>query len=101
MAFLDSNGLLTLWAKLKNTFTRMSSLQISIAASDWSNKSCTKSVTGATASNHIHLAPATKADYKKCKEAAVWPTAQASGTVTFSCETTPTESITINIEILY
>ena len=71
---------------------------VTIAVSDWSNKTCTKSVTGVTANNTIIVAPAPASFTGYC-EAQIRATAQGSGTITFVCEDVPTTSITVNILI--
>lgn len=75
---------------------------VTIAVSDWSNKTCTKSVTGVTANNTIIVAPAPASFTNYC-EAQIRATAQGVGSsgngVTFVCEDVPTTSITINILI--
>lgn len=72
---------------------------VTIAASDWSNNTCTKSVTGVTASNTVLVtyAPASKPTYTA---ADVYCSAQGAGTLTFECTTTPTSSITVNVMII-
>lgn len=75
------------------------SVTITIAVSDWSSKTCTKSVTGVTASNNIVVAPS-PTSFLAYGEAQIRATAQGSGTVTFACETVPTEAVMVNVLIL-
>ena len=72
---------------------------VTIAANDWSNGSCTKNVTGVTASNTVLVtyAPSSKANYVA---ADIYCSAQGAGTLTFGCTTTPTSSITVNVMII-
>lgn len=72
---------------------------VTIAASDWSNNTCTKSVSGVTASNNVLVtyAPASKAAYTA---ADIYCTAQGSGTLTFACSTAPTAAVTVNVLII-
>lgn len=72
---------------------------VTIDASDWSNNTCTKSVAGVTASNTVLVtyAPSSKADYVA---ADIYCSAQGSGTLTFSCTTAPSSSITVNVMII-
>lgn len=72
---------------------------VTIATSDWSNNTCTKSVSGVTASNNIVVSPA-PASFLAYGEAQIRATAQGSGTVTFTCESVPSSSITINVLIV-
>lgn len=76
-----------------------SAVSVSIAVANWSNKACTKSVTGVTASNNIIVAPAPASYLDYCK-AQIRATAQGSGTVTFACETVPTSAITVTVLIV-
>ena len=66
-----------------------------IAVSDWSSNSCTVTATGVTASNTVIVSPdsASITDYAA---AGVQCTAQGANTLTFTCTTTPTSSLTIN-----
>ena len=75
------------------------SVAITIAASDWSSKTCTKSVTGVTSSNNIIVSP-DPASFLEYGSAQIRATAQGSGTVTFACETVPAGSIDVNVLIL-
>ena len=72
---------------------------VTIASSDWSNNTCTKNVTGVTASNTVLVtyAPSSKADYVA---ADIYCSAQGSGTLTFNCTTTPSSSVTVNVMII-
>lgn len=76
-----------------------SAVAVTIASTDWSAKTCTKSVTGVTSSNNIIVAP-DPGDYLDYASAQIRATAQGSGTVTFACETTPAGSITVNVLIV-
>jgi len=74
-------------------------VSVTIAVADWTNQSCTKSVSGVTASNNIIVAP-DPASFLAYGEAQIRATAQGSGTVTFACETVPTEAVTVNVMIV-
>ena len=69
-----------------------------LTVADWSNKVQTVSVVGVTAANTIFVAPApaSAADYAA---AGIVCTAQAAGTLTFECTTTPSSAITVNVVI--
>lgn len=69
-----------------------------LATANWSSNSQTVSVTGVTANNVVYVmaAPASAAEYAA---AGVQCTAQASGTLTFTCTTTPSSALTVNIAI--
>ena len=64
----------------------------------WSNNSQTVNVTGVTAGNNVIVsaAPASQSDYTS---AGVFCSAQGAGTLTFTCTTTPTNAITVNVVI--
>lgn len=72
---------------------------VTIAASDWSNNACTKTVTGVKASSSVVVtyAPASKAVYTA---ADIYCSAQAANSLTFACATTPTASVTVNVMII-
>jgi hypothetical protein len=72
---------------------------VTIAVADWSNKACTKSVSGVTASNNIVVAPA-PASHLAYGEAQIRATAQGSGTVSFACESVPDAAVTVNVLIV-
>ena len=67
-----------------------------LAVNDWSSNTQTVSVTGVTASNTVFVAPApaSNADYVA---GGIVCTGQASGTLTFTCTTTPSSAITVNV----
>lgn len=76
-----------------------SSLSITIAVSDWNNNTCTKTVSGVTANNTVIISPAVSSieDYG---EAQVRGIAQAANQITFACEDTPSDDLTVNIAVL-
>lgn len=65
----------------------------------WSSNTQTVTVTGVTASNIVIVspAPASAADYAA---AGIVCTAQAADSLTFTCDTVPTNAITVNVVIL-
>ena len=70
-----------------------------LSTSGWSGNSQTVNVTGVTASNNVIVAPApaSQTDYTN---AGVKCTAQGAGTLTFTCDTTPTSALTVNVLII-
>lgn len=70
-----------------------------LAVADWSGNSQTVNVTGVTASNNVIVAPApaSQTDYTN---AGVKCTAQGARTLTFTCDTTPTSALTVNVLII-
>lgn len=72
---------------------------ITLAFTDWSSHSQTKTVSGVTADNTVIVAPASAsaADYAAAE---ILCTAQAENSLTFTCITDPTNNISINVVIL-
>lgn len=83
----------------KPTIPSVSSITVSLIVANWSNSSQTVTATGVTASNNVVVSPAPSSidDYVsggiKC-------TAQASNSLTFTCTTTPTTAISVNVLIV-
>lgn len=69
---------------------------IEIDPGDWSSSTCTKSSSYVTATNIVILGPAPD-DMDNYLNAEIKCTAQGAGTLTFTCVTTPTASITVNV----
>lgn len=89
--FLDKNG---------RPLTACSSVQVSLPSASWSsNKQQTVSVAGVTANSIVTVtyAPASRAAWI---DADVYCSAQGAGTLTFTCDTVPTQALTANIVIL-
>ncbi len=80
------------------TYTAPSTMPTLVVA-DWNNSTQTVNVTGVTATNAVIIspAPASAAEYASC---GVLCTAQGSGTLTFTCQSTPTNDLTVNVIIL-
>lgn len=72
---------------------------VTIATTDWSSLSCTKSVTGMTASKIVLVSPA-PSSFTAYTDAGVRCSAQGSGTLSFACDSVPSSSVTVNILIL-
>lgn len=70
-----------------------------LAVADWSLNTQTITVTGVTATNTVFVAPApaSAADYAT---AGILCTAQATDSLTFTCTTVPTNTITLSVVIL-
>ena len=92
---VDSSGNLA----LSSIQAQHTSLSITIATSDWSNNTCTKTVTGVTASNTVIVSPAS-ASFEAYGEAQVRATAQGANQITFACTDVPSSSLTVNVAIL-
>ena len=76
-----------------------STITVTLASASWSSQSITVSATWVTASNTVIVSPDPSdiVDYTSNK---VYCSAQGSGTLTFSCDTEPTNDIDVNVVIL-
>lgn len=76
-----------------------SSITVTLAAASWSGGSQTVTATGVTASNTVIIgaAPASQAEYST---SGVLCTAQAADSLTFTCTSTPSNDLTVNVIIL-
>ena len=92
---VDSSGTLA----LNNIQAQHASLSVTIATSDWSNNTCTKTATGVTASNTVIVSPASSS-YVAYGEAQVRATAQGTNQLTFTCTDVPSSALTVNVAIL-
>lgn len=70
-----------------------------LMVANWNGLSQTVSVSNITASNTIIITPAPASHATYC-EAGVYCSAQANGTLTFTCTETPTVDLTVNVLIL-
>lgn len=92
---VDSSGNLA----LSSIQAQHATLTITIATSDWSNGTCTKTATGVTASNTVIVSPASTS-YVAYGEAQVRATAQGANQITFTCTDEPSSALTVNVAIL-
>lgn len=76
-----------------------SSTSVTVATSAWSNKAATVTVSGVTANNDIIVSykPESKSVFET---AGIYASAQAANSITFTCATVPTASVTVNVLIL-
>ena len=70
-----------------------------LSSSGWSNNSQTITVQGVTSSNIVIVSPA-PASANEYTEAQIQCTAQAANSLTFSCGTVPSDSISVNVVII-
>lgn len=71
---------------------------VTLSASGWSNNTQTVFVEGVTANNVVQVAPS--GDRTAYLDADIYCSAQGAGTLTFTCETTPTADIAVNVLIM-
>lgn len=87
------------YIKNKPTIPKVSSVTVSLTVANWSNNSQTVTATGVTASNNVIVSPA-PASIDNYVAAGIKCTAQASGTLTFTCTTTPSTAISVNVLVV-
>lgn len=92
---VDASGTLALY----DIQAKHSTLTITIATTDWSNGTCTKTASGVTASNTVIISPAS-ASFEAYGEAQVRATAQGANQITFACTDVPSSALTVNVAIL-
>lgn len=94
---LDYDGTIPA-ARLKNAATSPATMP-TLAVADWSSNTQTVTVSGVTATNTVFVspAPASASDYAA---AGIICTAQGTDSLTFTCTTTPTNAITVNVVII-
>ena len=96
VAYTPSGGTITLPNYLQEGET--SSTSIVLPVSGWVNNTQTiNNVKGVTANNNIFVAPA--GNPKAYADAGIYCSAQDTNSLTFVCETIPTENITVNVQI--
>lgn len=72
---------------------------VTLAAADWSSNTQTVSVTGMTATGIVMVSP-DPTDQSAYTSAGVLCTAQAAGTLTFTCDTVPAGDLSVNVVML-
>ena len=80
-----------------NTFTIVSTVNISVAAWDSTSKMAKVLVPGVTFDNAVDVAPA-ESSYDDYVNAGIRATEQSYGKLTFTCKTIPTKNISVNIK---
>lgn len=83
-----------IWAKQYKT------IQVTLTSSWWSSNTQTVLVSWVTANNTVIASPA-PASIEDYVEAKIYCTAQWSDTLTFTCDSEPSNDIVVNIVILY
>jgi len=72
---------------------------VTLAAADWSSGTQTVNVTGMTATGVVLVSP-DPTDQSAYTNAGIICSAQAAGTLTFTCSTTPTTDLSVNVVML-
>ncbi len=76
----------------------MPTASVTIAAGDWSSSTATKTVYGVAATSVLWVSPE-PTSYNDYVAAGIRATGQALDSITFTCDTTPTTSITVSVVI--
>ena len=89
---LMTDGTTASWVDIGSTPQTMPTL----VAANWSSNTQTVNVTGVTATNVVMVSPApvNATEYAQC---GILCTAQANGTLTFTCTSVPSNDITVNV----
>ena len=74
-------------------------LSLTLASANWSNNSITVTATGVTSSNNVIVSPA-PASQSAYTSAGVMCTGQSTDSLTFTCTTTPSSDLTVNVLVL-
>ena len=74
-------------------------ISVTLTSAWWSSSTQTVTATGVTASNTVIVSP-NPSDYSDYTDAEIYCSAQWSGTLTFTCGTTPSNDIDVNVVIL-
>lgn len=77
----------------------VSSITVSLVVANWSNNSQTVTATGVTASNNVIVSPA-PASIDNYVAAGIKCTAQTANSLTFTCTTTPSTAISVNVLVI-
>ena len=93
--FLKTDGTTASW----ESTTLSPATAPTLVAANWSSNTQTISVTGVTATNTVIVSP-TPVSAEDYADAGVLCTNQGAGTLTFTCQTTPANDLTINIVIM-
>lgn len=78
---------------------KKSTITVTLAAANWSSQSITVSATGVTASNTLIVSP-DPSDFSDYTDAVIYCSAQGTNSLTFVCDTTPSNDIDVNVVIL-
>lgn len=77
----------------------VTSVQVTLPAAGWQNNAQTVTVSGVTADSAVVVSPA-PSSFEDYNEAECRATAQGAGTITFSCGSTPSGALTVNVMII-
>lgn len=92
--FLTTDGTDASWSDITKVNTT-----ITLAVAGWSSNTQTVSVTGVTATGVVFVSP-DPTDQSAYTSAGIICSAQAAGTLTFTCSTTPSADLSVNVVML-
>ena len=78
---------------------KINTSQVTLPAAGWQNNAQTAAVSGVTADSAVVVSPA-PSSFEGYNEAECRATAQGAGTITFSCGSTPSGALTVNVMII-
>ena len=74
-------------------------ITVTLASASWSNSSITVTATWVTATNTVIVSP-DPSDYSDYTDAEIYCSAQGTDSLTFTCNSTPSNDIDVNVVIL-
>lgn len=74
-------------------------ITVTLASASWSNDEITVTATGVTATNSVIVSPV-PSDISDYTSAGIYCSAQGTDSLTFSCSTTPSTDIAVNVMII-
>lgn len=77
----------------------VTSVQVTLPVAGWQNNAQAVTVSGVTANSKVVVSPAPES-FEAYNEAECRATAQGTGTITFSCGSTPSGALTVNVMII-
>ena len=96
---INNGGDITVPAVAGEMAVKQVNATITLAAADWSSNTQTVNVTGMTATGVVMVSP-DPTDQSAYTSAGILCTAQAAGTLTFTCDTVPSADIDVNVVCL-
>lgn len=97
---LNNGGMINVPQNTTGTMAVISvNTTVTLAVADWSSNTQTVSVTGMTADGVVMVSP-TPANQSAYTDAGILCTAQAAGSLTFTCDTVPSADITVTVVML-
>ena len=97
----ENSNMMKIDAAVGNKANKSTTVAVTLTAAGWDTETKTQTVTATGVTETANcIVTAAPASYVAYGEAWVRCTAQGAGTLTFACETVPTEDLTANVLIL-